>query len=262
MGNDYDPTLGFILSNFAAAAVLAILFYLIHLAPTMNLINTGSSLRLGGVFIVEIGIILLVAGTQAISAEGTIDAFLKALVLGLFLGLTYSFSLIASLGYILPGLMRWLRTLWLVFPILWVYQHSDIIFQYLNYGIWNYLPFLMFNSLIFIVFLVWVIMDDGIELLLGYVVGHAIFSNSIISTSDTTSSWGTALFQVQKIGSGLEFMQLSIVRFATIAICTLVLFKVMKWQNWRKRLFGRYENPTFTEQWVDKIDEIGGSSSE
>jgi len=90
------------------------------------------------------------------------------------------------------------------------------------------------------------LMDEGMELALGY---HA--ANNLIGALLITSSW--TAFQTDSIllytGEPETGFEILIPVFVVFPIYILILTKKYKWTGWKDKLFGKVEQPTQTEEY-------------
>ena len=117
-------------------------------------------------------------------------------------------------------------------------------------------------------FAIWVLMDDGLELVIGWIAGISLFSNMILGRH-----FGRAWFPNSHIFNfndsrwptfNTSFEETLVEVFLpTIGIClaTFLFSKIYNWSNWRSRLFGTYQKPAFADEWEGKIDTIGGDKN-
>lgn len=85
------------------------------------------------------------------------------------------------------------------------------------------------------------LMDEGMELALGFHAGNNIFA-AIMVTADWTAFQVPALFRdVSEPSAGFDVVTPVIVLYP---IYLFILARKYKWHNWKERLFGKVEKPT------------------
>lgn len=265
-------TAEFIISTFAAGGVFAILFYMAHQVPLQHLINTLPKIRIRhvlvgmavglAVFLVEIGLQTLFLGVKEVNFNLNPFTFFKALSAGVLLGVAYSINLSVAFGYVFPAATRWLSRPQLGFWAVWFYMNLDTFISVFSFDFMAFLPFLLVNSLVFMVLIGWTLLDDGIEMMIGYMVGSSMLSNAFLKIGVGVGSWGKPVIEVILEGQALESWYINIVRAILLLLITLFVYRYMKWKHVLTRLFSRYSKPVLNDEWTDKIDEIGEGKSD
>jgi membrane protease YdiL (CAAX protease family) len=86
------------------------------------------------------------------------------------------------------------------------------------------------------------LMDDGLELALGFHLGNNLIG-SLLVTADWTALQTDAIFKSTAEPSMSLLSELLIPVLVVYPIMLLILAKRYNWSNWKERLFGKVEEP-------------------
>ncbi|MEZ4686356.1 MAG: hypothetical protein R3B47_09895 [Bacteroidia bacterium] len=260
----------YVLSNAATAAVLLLLFQPIHQAAVKSLFFLFDTIRLRHLVLgLVAGLIIYLADPlvsilfheiKSVEWENDPGALFKGGVAAIFLGIGYATGLLVQMGYLLPALTKWTKRPLVAVLIIWIYAN------------WGYMKYVLsidniisIQSIQFIIatlpFLYimacWVILDDGLELIVGLVIGGSIIYNLLIKLGNGVGGWGSTLVEVFLQGDGFGFWIGSLARLVGIFLVSLYFYRKIPWSNVRSRLFSLYQKPAIHDEWGKKIEEIG-----
>lgn len=98
------------------------------------------------------------------------------------------------------------------------------------------------------------LMDDGMELALGYHAGNNILT-ALLVTTDWSALQTDALF-IDTSDPKAGFFDIVVPVLVVFPIMLFVFSKIYKWTNWKEKLFGAVEKPVIAHQ-VPEDDTIG-----
>lgn len=85
------------------------------------------------------------------------------------------------------------------------------------------------------------LMDEGIELALGFHAANNLFTALLVTADWTAFQTHSILKDVAE--PKLEFMDLVLPVFIMFPVILLIFSKIYKWNNWKERLFGKVHEP-------------------
>ena len=240
----YHATFSAIISILAGAGVLFLLFKLIHQTPIIHLLNTGPRLRMNDiglgliigafVYLAGEGVNMFFSDVNGIGTNDNVLSIFGGFSIGVLVGIINVLSMLFSISYLCIALVKWTRRAWLAIPLAWLFFQMRNLFSLVDSGDWGHLPFLLIDFLPFAIFIIWAIMHDGFELMVGYMLGKSLSFNGILKTEFPFDSWSSPLFLVEFQNEGLQNWQIDLVEVAGLILCSLVLSRIYNWQNWRK----------------------------
>ncbi len=86
------------------------------------------------------------------------------------------------------------------------------------------------------------LMDDGLELALGFHAANNLFT-ALLITADWTAFQTYSVFKDTSDPTQATFVDVFMPVLVIYPIFLFILSKVYKWKNWNEKLFGRVENP-------------------
>jgi len=96
------------------------------------------------------------------------------------------------------------------------------------------------------------LMDEGIELSLGFHAANNLFT-ALLVTADWTAFQTHSVLKDMSDPTEAGFMDIFMPVFVLFPILLFIFSKIYKWTDWKKKLFGRVEDPKV----LDEIEEIG-----
>jgi len=85
------------------------------------------------------------------------------------------------------------------------------------------------------------LMDEGMELALGFHAANNLFGALLVTADWTVLQTHSVLKDVSEPGAGFTDIILPV--FIVFPILIFIFAKVYKWKNWKKKLFGKIEEP-------------------
>lgn len=85
------------------------------------------------------------------------------------------------------------------------------------------------------------LMDEGMELALGFHAANNLFTALLVTANWTAFQTHSILKDVAE--PSLEFIDLILPVFIIFPILTFIFGKIYKWNNWKEKLFGKFEVP-------------------
>ena len=86
------------------------------------------------------------------------------------------------------------------------------------------------------------LMDDGLELALGFHLGNNLMA-ALLITSDWSALQTDAIFRYTAEEATNTVAEIIMPVFIVYPIILLILAKMYKWTNWKDKLFGKVEEP-------------------
>ena len=97
------------------------------------------------------------------------------------------------------------------------------------------------------------LMDDGIELALGFHAANNLFT-ALLVTADWTAFQTHSVFKDMSDPTEIGILEIFIPVFIIFPVLLLIFSKKYKWTNWQDKLFGAVEKPVIDN---GEIDDIG-----
>ncbi|MFK7973222.1 MAG: hypothetical protein AB8F95_22830 [Bacteroidia bacterium] len=260
----------FLIDNLVFIPLFCVLFVSVHRVSLHSIFNTEIPIRikhiiigLGAglfVFAVEMGINIMFTGVKDYTFDVSLENLIPALIAGLLLGTAYALKLSIGLGYVYKTLLYWFRFPLLCIPFVILYMEHESIYLLIRYKAFDWIPYMLLNSLVMVIMITWVSMDDGLELIAGYGISASLFSNFIARTGSGAGAWGRTIVELELKSEGFGASWMGIIfRILMLLLLTVAIAKVLNWSNWRGRMRERYTKQVAEDEWGDKIDEIGSS---
>ena len=260
----------YVASNIITVAVVLLLFQPVHQASVKSLFFLFDSIRFKHVLWgLVAGLIIYLADpllsilfheVKSVELESNPTALFKAGAAAILLGISYVTGLVIQMGYLLPALTKWTKRPFVAVLIIWLYAN----WGYLRYVITmdnafsiQSIQFIIATLPFLYIMACWVLLDDGLELIFGIMIGGSIINNLVIKLGNGVGSWGSTLVEVFLQGDGFGFWIGSMARLTGILLASLFFYRKIPWTNVRNRLFSLYEKPAIYDEWGSKIDEIG-----
>jgi hypothetical protein len=86
------------------------------------------------------------------------------------------------------------------------------------------------------------LMDDGLELALGFHLANNLFT-ALLVTADWTAFQTHSIFKDVSEPTEAGFIDVFLPVFVIFPLVLFVFAKKYKWTNWKEKLFGRVEKP-------------------
>ena len=265
-------------NSLISLGLFLVLFYFIHEAPLSSLVLMDGKLRKKriwfglGVGMIAMGIQLLLEVILYRPAFVGFSLNIDVLAGGFFAVGLFVFASVSGLIqgslYLFPGIFSGLkRPLWAILAffgiilvphlisILTIHEAMDRpLFS--NSVYWEGFADSLFEQESVVFFIIWFIMDDGIELVLGWIMAQGIAQFWLVGKNANgiiELDFSTDVAQHMSSEVGLDYYTLAI----ALIITTIIFARRYRWQHWRSRLLSRYQKPVEAAPWQDMIDSIG-----
>ena len=96
------------------------------------------------------------------------------------------------------------------------------------------------------------LMDDGLELALGFHAANNLFTALLVTTDWTALQTPSILRNIAE-PTGISYTEIVVPVFIIYPILILIFSKIYKWKNWKGKLFGRVERPFEDESELNTI---------
>jgi len=96
-----------------------------------------------------------------------------------------------------------------------------------------------------------VLMDDGLELSLGFHAANNLFT-ALLVTADWTAFQTNSIFKDTSDPIAAGFVDVFMPVFIVFPIVLFILSKKYKWSNWNEKLFGSIEKPENSEPQIQE----------
>ncbi|MFK7973223.1 MAG: hypothetical protein AB8F95_22835 [Bacteroidia bacterium] len=265
----YGPKIIGILSY---GPILWLSIYLLHKVPPWTIGLTKPAVRwkrLSLGFGVGIAASIIALVLECIIFQTPLEyvsSNLSGLAVSLFLVALTTFTVITtslfSVGYILPGFIRWLKIPALAFLLWLLFSSPSFLYSFFLSIPNNQAPLADgLNLLLLIVFSIWLYMDDGFELAAGWLFASKLFTLFFVSKQSEATWGGDKLFHFDFALSDFGITNLliadNLLSIIFITLATFFFAKRLNWSNWRERLIKPYHISIVSDELVNKIDEIG-----
>ena len=175
-----------------------------------------------------------------------------AIVSILLIPLQTSFEEYLFRGYLIQGIGAFFKNSWL--PLFF----TSIVFGLMHLGnpeVGELGPVIMTYYIGTGFFLgIITLMDDGLELALGFHAANNLFT-ALLVTTDWTAFQTPSILRNTAEPTEISMLEVIVPVFVIFPILIFIFSKIYKWNNWKEKLFGRVEPPFDEESKVNMIGE-------